>query len=268
LYHLQIFWKNKELQVKIFTVIALVLISGIVWAEDMPPHEYIQLAESHYRQGDYQRAIHYLLAVPGVNRISPVITAMLRDDRAKLYYDLGCSYLASGDSLQADFAFQEAFSLNDRLSRGYFEQSDPGTYWWALLRNQEAARRLKTKRLFATMRSLVLPGWGQFYRGHTKKGYAFLGATIVTSAITGLKYRSFRNARSQYEQVDRRFFTIPSYGNEDGTRYTEWELRHRIVKNRAKNVNMMLGILGAIWLLNMSDSAVFGPAPMGLTVQF
>ena len=35
-----------------------------------------------------------------------------------------------------------------------------------------------------------------------------------------------------------------------------------------KRVNMLIGILGAIWVLNLFDSAVFAPAPMGLTIAF
>lgn len=250
------------------------------------PHAYILEAEQRYEQGDYEGAVHYLLAVPGVAQLAPKMTALEKDDRAKLFFDLGCGYIALGDSVRADQAFKTAFTLNDRLLQGYFKQSDPGTFWWALLRNQEAARRLKTKRIFAAMRSIALPGWGQFYRGHTKKGYAFLGATVVTSAIMGLQYRSFKNARNHYERLNitggkiedsiatGAFGTLDiykyqqRYNNGDGTQYTEWEARHRQVKSGAKKVNVILGVLGVIWALNLADSAVFGPAPMGLTISF
>ena len=260
-------------------------VSTMTWAEDIP-HAYILEAEKRYSQGDYEGSVQYLLAVPGVAQLAPKITSLSKDDRAKLFFDLGCGYRAMGDSIRADQAFKEAFTLNDRLLQGHFKQADPGTNWWALLRNQEAARRLKTKRIFAAMRSLALPGWGQFYRGHTKKGYMFLGAVVVTSGVMGLQYRSFKNARSHYEDLNitggkvtddiatGAFGTIDvykyqqRYGNGDGTQYTEWEARHRQVKSGAKKVNIMLGVLGVIWALNLADSAIFGPAPMGLMVSF
>ncbi len=169
---------------RFLTFVALIGAFGIAGAQDIPP--YIREAEVRYKQGDYGGAIGYLLAVPGVAQLSPKLTPMNRDSRARLFYDLGCCYLAAGDSLRADWAFREAFALNNRLDRGYFENADPGTFWWALLHGEEAARRMKTKRLFSGMRSLFVPGWGQFYRGHKKKGYAFLGAAVTTSGVLGL----------------------------------------------------------------------------------
>lgn len=245
---------------------ALIGAFGIAGAEDVPP--YVREAEVRYKQGDYEGAIEYLLAVPGVAQLSPKLTPMNRDSRALLFFDLGCCYLAAGDSLRADWAFREAFALNNRLERGYFENADPGTFWWALLHGEEAARRMKTKRLFSGMRSLFVPGWGQFYRGYKKKGYAFLGAVVVTSVVLGVQYRNFQSARNHYNRATLLQHVNQRYPNEDGTRYTEWEARHRAVKSSEKRVNMLIGVLSAIWVLNLFDSAVFEPAPMGLTVAF
>ena len=268
-----------------FVLFLSIITATMTWAQEVP-HAYILEAEQRYDGGDYDGAIHYLLAVPGVAQLAPKMTTLSRDDRAKLFFDLGCGYVALNDSVHADQAFKAAFSLNDKILKGYFKRSDPGTFWWALLRNQEAARRLKTKRIFAAMRSIALPGWGQFYRGHTKKGYAFIGATVVTSAVMGLQYRSFKSARNHYESLDitgggirdgiapGAFGTLDiykyqqRYSDGDGTQYTEWEKRHRAVKSNAKKVNILLGVLSVIWALNLADSAVFGPAPMGVSVSF
>lgn len=251
---------------KFFIFAALMGAFGIAGAEDVPP--YVREAEVRYKQGDYEGAIGYLLAVPGVAQLSPKLTPMNRDSRARLFYDLGCCYLAAGDSLHADWAFREAFALNNRLDGGFFENADSGMFWWALLRNEEAARRLKTKRLFAAMRSLPVPGWGQFYRGYKKKGYAFLGAAIATSGVLGLQYRNFRVARNRYNQTNIDHHVNQRYPNDNETRYTEWEARHREAKSSEKRVNILLGVLSAIWILNLFDSAVFEPAPMSLTVSF
>ncbi len=251
---------------RFFVFVALIGAFSIAGAEDVPP--YVREAEVRYKQGDYEGAIGYLLAVSGVAQLSPKLTSMNRDSRARLFYDLGCCYFAAGDSLHADWAFREAFALNNRLNGGYFENADAGMFWWALLRNEEAARRLKTKRLFAAMRSLSVPGWGQFYRGYKKKGYAFLGAAVATSGVLGLQYRNFRVARNRYNQTRIDHHVNQRYPNDDGTRYTEWEARHREVKSSEKRVNVLLGVLSAIWILNLFDSAVFEPAPMSLTIAF
>ena len=251
---------------RFFIFVAFICAFGFAGAEDVPP--YVREAEVRYKQGDYGGAIGYLLAVPGVAQLSPKLTPMNRDSRARLVFDLGCCYLAAGDSLRADWAFREAFALNNRLDRGYFENADSGEFWWALLYGEEAARRMKTKRLFAAMRSLPVPGWGQFYRGYKKKGYAFLGAVVGTSVALGVQYRSFKTARDHYNQTTIFHDVNQRYPNDDGTRYTEWEARHREVKFTEKRVNMLIGILGAIWVLNLFDSVVFAPASMGLTIAF
>ena len=251
---------------RFFIFVAFICAFGFAGAEDVPP--YVREAEVRYKQGDYGGAIGYLLAVPGVAQLSPKLTPMNRDSRARLFFDLGCCYLAAGDSLRADWAFREAFALNNRLDRGYFENADSGEFWWALLYGEEAARRMKTKRLFAAMRSLPVPGWGQFYRGYKKKGYAFLGAVVGTSVALGVQYRSFKTARDHYNQTTIFHDVNQRYPNDDGTRYTEWEARHREVKFTEKRVNMLIGILGAIWVLNLFDSVVFAPASMGLTIAF
>ena len=249
-----------------FVFVTLIGVFGIGGAQDVPP--FVREAEARYKQGDYEGAIRYLLAVPGVAQLSPKLTPMNRDSRARLFFDLGCCYLAAGDSLHADWAFREAFALDNRLNGGYFESADSGAFWWALLRNEEASRRMKTKRLFAAMRSLPVPGWGQFYRGYKKKGYAFLGAAVVTSGVLGLQYRSFRSVRSHYNQANIYHHVSQRYPNDEGTRYTEWEARHREVKSSEKRVNILIGILGAVWVLNLFDSAVFEPASMSLTIAF
>ena len=128
--------------------------------------------------------------------------------------------------------FERLFALNKRLDRGYFENADPGTFWWTLLHGEESARRLKTKRLSAAMRSLVFPGWGQYYRGYKKKGYAFLGAMVVTSVVLRFQYRNFQSARDHYNQTFIFQHVNQRYPNEDGTRYTEWEARYRAVKSQ------------------------------------
>lgn len=276
------------------------LLTHTTWANNYP-HPYVAEAQDHYKNGDYDIATHYLLAVPGLAHLSPKLTALNQEVRARLFFDLGCTYLAAGDSTQADQAFKTAFLLNDELKHGYIEESNPGTFWWALKRNQESNRRLKTKRLFAAMRSLTIPGWGQFYRGHKKKGYAFLGAAIITSGLMSMEYFKYRNAKKHYNAIDptlgvftgdrnaedgnvgfdqtnntgpgayqllEHYRNNQRYLNSDGTQYTEWESRFRQVRSGAKRMNIMLGVLGIVWALGTADSAIFGPAPMSINVSF
>lgn len=231
-------------------------------------HPYIQQAETLYEKEEYSSAIQYLLSVPGILHLSPALTPQNEENRARLFYDLGCCYFALGDSTLADQAFKEAFALDDKLTQGNFNNADSGTLWWALLRNKEASRRMKTTRMSATMKSLLVPGWGQFYRGHKKKGYAFLGATILASGITALQFKSYQEARDEYKDIDVQLSLKNVYTNNDGTLHSEWTNRHRNVKSAAKRVNVALGFLALAWVVNIADSAIFEPAPMGIYIHF
>ena len=91
---------------------------------------------------------------------------------------------------------------------------------------------------------------------------------VGTSVVLGLQYRNFQSARDHYNQTVIFQHINQRYPNEDGTSYTEWEARYREVKPQLKRVNMLIGIIGAIWVLNLFDSVVFEPAPMGLTIAF
>ena len=244
------------------------LYSSATGASDVP-HTYIQQAENQYVQGDYNVAVKWILSIPGLAYFAPNVTPLDTSTRAKIFFDLGCCYLAASDSIHADLAFQQAFALDSKLKNGFFENANPGTFWWALLRNQEVKRRLKTKRLSAAMRSLVVPGWGQFYRGYQKKGYAMMGAAIVSSGILMLKLRSYRAARSHYEQTSRDVVLPIRYANNDeNTRYSEFEERHRNVLSNARSVNLILGVMGGIWALSFADGLIFGPASMGVSISF
>ena len=90
-----------------------------------------------------------------------------------------------------------------------------------------------------------------------------------------LQVREFNFARRDYRSVEPRLHQGVRYVNASGvpddlkdTQYTEWEARHRAAKSGVRRVNAMLAVLGAIWALNVVESAAFSPAPMGLTVSF
>jgi len=48
------------------------------------------------------------------------------------------------------------------------------------------------------LRSLVLPGWGQFYKEQDTKGYIFGGAFLTTSLSAGITYLMEKNLKDDY----------------------------------------------------------------------
>ena len=53
---------------RFFIFVAFICVFGFAGAEDVPP--YVREAEVRYKQGDYEGAIGYLLAVPGMAQLS------------------------------------------------------------------------------------------------------------------------------------------------------------------------------------------------------
>lgn len=228
----------------------------------------VQEAEYAYGQGDYNTAIQSLLKIKGMAQIAPVVTPLNKNTRAKIFFDLGCCYLAAGDSVLANAAFEQAFNLNDRMKSGYFNNADSGVLWWALLRNQEAARRLKTTRLSAAMRSLFLPGWGQMHRGYSKKGWFFISATIVSAGVSLFAYRDFNSAKQSYDETNLQDHGKIRHLNSDGTRYSEFGARYKKISSSSRTANISFAVLGGFWAMSILDSIVWGPASIGIQVNF
>ena len=122
----------------------------------------------------------------------------------------------------------------------------------------------KTTFLGAAGRSLLLPGWGQLYRGHKKRGYGFMGASAALAAIwfvTDMSYRStyntYRGTRLSDLRLDQRIA---------GTDSDVFTQNFERVKSRAGRANLALGLLAAVWLSSVLDHLVIGPAQVSLSV--
>ena len=244
------------------------MVGGAAHAQSVPADLVLQ-AEARYEVGDYRAAIRWLHGIPGMLGPVPRLTPLYPWTRARVFFDLGCCYLAAGDSTLAEEVFQQAFFLDPKLERGHFKNADPGRFWEELLRQQENARLLATTRSRALIRSLVLPGWGQVYRGHKKRGFVILGTALAAAGVWGLEYRSFRSAQMHYREAGKvDVLSGIRYRNEDGSEFTEFEARYRAVELGAHRANRMLTVAAAIWLLGMTDCIVLGPSQVAFQVSF
>lgn len=106
------------------------------------------------------------------------------------------------------------------------------------------------------LRSLVLPGWGQFYEDKTKRGYAF---SVLSSALLFNWYskdRNYRNAQSEYKSVP----ILPAVnggGNVFLQNYMLTYGKKQNLLNAAEEVNLASTALGIVWLYNVFDAYYF-----------
>ena len=93
----------------------------------------------------------------------------------------------------------------------------------------------------ASIRSLALPGWGQFFNEQHGKGYIILGATILTLADSFILAAKADSAYSDYTNT----------GVVDGPLYAEYE-------NQQGQAALVSYICAAVWLYAVVDAFIYG----------
>ncbi|MFH1784639.1 MAG: DUF5683 domain-containing protein [bacterium] len=87
----------------------------------------------------------------------------------------------------------------------------------------------------AALRSLMLPGWGQFFNEQPTKGYIFAGTEIILLGTTLVMYNQ---ANSTYDDYENGKATYDDYSKKLDT------------------VNMVVGVMAAVWIYNVIDAYV------------
>ncbi len=237
------------------------------WADD---RESIEKAQADYRAGDYAGAFETLSHLPRLLGVVPLLDRSQQSWRAEIFFDLGRIHMASGDTVRARLALVEAFHLDPEVNKGIMDigpdQALADTR--ALLSDMRriTLRQTLGKTTFwgATGRSLLLPGWGQLYRGNKKRGYGFMGVSAVLAAAWLVSDISYRSAYNTYRGTRLNDLQLgqPIAGT-DSDAFTQ---NFERAKSRAGRANLVLGLLAAVWLSNVLDHLVVGPAQVTLSV--
>jgi hypothetical protein len=93
----------------------------------------------------------------------------------------------------------------------------------------------------AALRSLILPGWGQYFNEQRDKGYVIGGAAILTFAGSYFLYTKANNTYDDYEKA----------GIRNGPLYSDYETQ----SNQAMAVSFLCA---GIWIYAVIDAYVFG----------
>ncbi|GEM_PF-1695292 len=87
----------------------------------------------------------------------------------------------------------------------------------------------------ASLRSLILPGWGQFFNGQDTKGYIFLGAAAVAIGAAVMENSKANSAYSDYD-AKRTSDLYDTYSKDVDT------------------ANLFVYLAAAIWIGNVADA--------------
>lgn len=113
-------------------------------------------------------------------------------------------------------------------------------------------------RFKAFLRSMVVPGWGQFYAGEKTRGTMFAVATLASGVVTLIAEQDFRNKRDDYNDALAKFNDERSI---EAKKAMEAELNS--IRDKAYNAetfrNVSLGVLIGVWGYNVLDAMIFFP---------
>lgn len=109
----------------------------------------------------------------------------------------------------------------------------------------------------AMSRSLLFPGWGQFYSG--RKGMGTLFATVTAGTFIALvqSQRRYHDTYNDYEFLLARFRQPGTTFDEQQRYFTELQFKKQDLKDRESVRNACWYIAGGIWLMNVLESGLF-----------
>jgi hypothetical protein len=128
----------------------------------------------------------------------------------------------------------------------------------------ELAARTPAKSL---ARSLVLPGWGQYYTGHTEKALLATAAAAGCLALTGWYLYAHDHLQDDYSQAMTAYRTAITSDDITATRAKTKNCYEALDRNSRK-VSICAALAAGVWLLNMADAYWLSPADQGRATDY
>jgi hypothetical protein len=109
------------------------------------------------------------------------------------------------------------------------------------------------------LRSAVIPGWGQVYRGQKAKGALFLVGSVVAAGGVCWAHEAYRDDVDDFDSAKRAY--------EQATRLEDLPALYEAVRHASDHADrgherrtLALAVLGGIYGLNLLDCVVFAPS--------
>lgn len=113
-------------------------------------------------------------------------------------------------------------------------------------------------RFKAFIRSMVIPGWGQFYAGEKTRGTLFGLATIGSGIVTLVSQLDYQDKREAYDDFLAEFVEERSIERKMQMESMLDQIRKEAYDAETKR-NITLGVLAAVWVYNLFDAVIFFP---------
>ena len=231
----------------------------------------ITSAEAAYRIESFGAAFDHLSNLVGLLEIAPIFDQVVGEERAKVLFDLARCRVALGDSTGADIILDELFRNDPDQNKGSMDV--PGDAALAHVLSQiKTLRRMhiqakinSTSASKAAIRSLVLPGWGQRYRGRRTRGNLISAAAGVFALGWAVTDRSYRSAVNDYHRTSELDLNLAGRtGSPDDP--TPFADRFAKVESRASSARTMGIALLSLWVYSVSENFLIRPGQIALTI--
>ena len=100
---------------------------------------------------------------------------------------------------------------------------------------------IKKYPITAAFRSMLFPGWGQFYNDKPRKGSIILGSELLMAASTISSYILYKQSKDAYDRSTQRDVASDNYSEMEKYAQINW---------------VSLGVMGGIWLVAIVDSYI------------
>ncbi len=91
----------------------------------------------------------------------------------------------------------------------------------------------------AAFRSMIIPGWGQFYNDQPGKGSILLGTELVAAVATISTYMLYKQSKGHYDRATEQHHAIQYFDEMEQHAQMNW---------------ISAGVLGSVWLYAVLDS--------------
>ncbi len=110
----------------------------------------------------------------------------------------------------------------------------------------------------AILRSLIFPGWGQYYQGKIKRSILFSGAFLVSGVGSILTLKDYNDAVKEYNDLREQYSNAVDENQIKLLREDMFK-KYDDVNNLEKKRNLFFTITGTVWFLNMLDVVFLKP---------
>jgi len=195
-------------------------------------------------------AFNDLLIELGNNVGIKVSSSTISDIKSQLNFDGKKEEYSEGNTTVSSFKIdREGFGASFSKVDEYYERTGNRYELWALYEVSSSGKSFKpyipeyTDKygMRAGWRSMLVPGWGQFYKGKVGKGVMFLTTEVVAvSGVVVCEIMRSNNMRKSQETTNLKI--VKEYRK----RADDWELGR----------NIGIGLVGGIYLWNVLDAAL------------